>query len=389
MAKAPQSDGKPKQNRRGKGEGSIFQRSDGRWTATIEVGQDQNGKRIRKSIYGETKKEVATKLTKLANQKIDGGMTDSGRMTLGEFLDRWLEDKVRLEVAPTTYGRYKSLVNLHIKPRLSKVKLSVLSTIHVQSLISSLEKAEIGQETRRYVHQVLRTAFNVAVDWDLIGRNPCDKMAVPKVIRREIAPLEGEQCQALLTASLTHRLHALFVLAIAAGMRQGELFGLQRDDIDLQTGVVTVRHSLEEIAGKLRLKSPKSKSGRRQITLPPIAIAALQSYQDLHAIEGEAFFTDTEGKFLRKSNFERRVWKPIRKAAGIPESVTFHDLRHTSASMLIRANVHAKVIQERLGHSTIKLTMDTYGHLMAGMQNEAAGHLQAALEKPVSKIGCQ
>lgn len=294
-----------------------------------------------------------------------------------------------MEVAPTTYNRYKSLVNLHIKPRLSKVKLSIVSTLHIQSLISNLEKDEIGEETRRYVHQVLRTAFNVAVDWDLIGRNPCDKIAVPKVTRRIIAPLEGEQCQALLSESLTHRLHALFVLAIASGMRQGELFGMQRDAVDLDAGIVYVRHSLEEVKGKLRLKAPKSKAGRRQITLPPIAVAALQSFLDLHAIPGEAFFTDTEGKFLRKSNFERRVWKPIRKAAGIPESVTFHDLRHTSASMLIRANVHAKVIQERLGHSSIKLTMDNYGHLMAGMQNEAAGHLQSALQAPIPKIGCQ
>lgn len=376
---------KQKQSRRGKGEGSIFQRSDGRWTAMIEVGQNADGKRLRKAIYGATKKEVATKLTKLASQKLDGGMTNSGRMTVGEFLDKWLEDKARLEVAPTTYNRYKSLVNLHIKPRLSKVKLSAIASIHVQSLISAMERDEIGEETRRYVHQVLRTAFNVGVDWDLIGRNPCDRVAVPKVTRRSIAPLEGEQCQSLMSASLNHRLHALFVLAIASGMRQGELFGLQPDDVDLTEGIITVRHSLEEIKGQLRLKAPKSKSGRRQIAIPPIAVKALQSYLDLHAIPGEAFFTDTQGKFLRKSNFERRVWKPIRKAAGIPESVTFHDLRHTSASMLIRANVHAKVIQERLGHSSIKLTMDNYGHLMAGMQNEAAGHLQSALQAPIPK----
>lgn len=379
-------------SRRGKGEGSIFQRGDGRWTAVIEVGHDETGKRLRKSIYGPTKKSVVDKLTKLAGQKIDGGITSAGKMTVGNLLDQWLDSKARLEVAPTTFARYKSLAENHVKPRLGRVKLSIVTTLHVQALLSAMEKNGVGAETRRYTLQILRTAFNVARKWKVAVSNPCDDVSPPKVVRREISPLQLEQAQALLTATGRHRLHALFVLAIATGLRQGELFGLQREDIDLKEGVITVRHSLEEISGRLRLKQPKSKSGRRQVTLPPIAVTAMETYLENHPIDGEALFTDTDGKFLRKSNFERRVWKPLREAAGIPASVNFHDLRHTSASMLIRAKAHIKVIQERLGHSTVRLTMDTYGHLMAGLQSEAASHMESAMQ-PKSKnrlsIGCQ
>lgn len=384
--------------RRGKGEGSITRRKDGRWEARIDIGASPSGKRIIKSVYGKTKAAVTTELTKLAHRKIDGSLTTAGRMTTGEFLDKWLEASARLNVSPTTYARYESLIRLHIKPQLASVKLASLQPLHVQGMLSKLDQLEAGAETRRYALQVLRTALNVAKDWDLIGRNPCDKITSPKVTSREIAPLELDQIKDLMTAAASHRLRTVFVLAITSGLRQGELFGLQWADIDFAGRTLAVRHTLEEIKGQLRLKEPKSKAGRRLVRLPAVAINALMDHKAEQEAEGleecSLVFCDSAGQFLRKSNFERRVWKPLRKAAGIAETVTFHDLRHTSASLLLRAASHPKIVQERLGHSTIKLTLDRYSHLMKGMQDEAAQHFdrlpalkQADCQSIVSQTG--
>ncbi len=370
-------------NRRGKGEGSISQRPDGLWEARINIGTNATGKRIRKSVYGQTKKEVADKLTKLAGQKLDGTLIDTGRMTVGDLLDKWLTDSARLSVAPSTYHRYAGLVTRFLLPQLGTIKLAMLKPIHIQGMLSKLEQKAVGDETRRYSFQVLRRALNVAERWGLIVRNPCNMVDQPKVTRRDISPLTILQVQQLLKVSADHRLHAVFVLAVTTGLRQGELFALHWADIDLKTGTLAVRYTLEEVKGQLRLKEPKSKSGRRSVKLPEMAVSALLDHKAKHLTEGLAanplVFCDTDGQFLRKSNFERRAWKPIRKAAGIADTVVFHDLRHTSASLLLATGAHPKVVQERLGHSKISLTMDTYSHLMPGMQDDAAAKLDTAL----------
>lgn len=370
-------------NRRGRGEGSIAKRADGLWEARIDVGHDSNGKRLRKSVYGETKKECADKLTKLANRKLDGVLIDTGRMTVGNLLDRWLNDSARMNVAPTTFQRYSILVNKHLKPRIGGLKLSLLQPLHVQTMLSAMEQDKVGAETRRYSSQVLKRALNVAEQWGLVIRNACRGVDLPKVVRREISPLTMQQAETLLRMSDDAGHGAIFALALATGMRVGELFALHWSSINLETGVLSVLHTLEEVQGKLRLKSPKSKSGRRQIKLPAMAVDALWKQKRALLVQGlaavEMVFPDADGGYLRKSNFDRRVWKPLRTAAGIPETVVFHDLRHTSASLLLKAGTHIKIVQERLGHSTCKLTLDTYSHLMDGMQDEAALKLDGLL----------
>ncbi len=369
--------------RRGKGEGSIAKRPDGLWEARINIGTTATGKRMRKSVYGATKKEVADKLTKMAHQKLDGTLIDTGRMTVGDLLDKWLEDSARLSVAPSTLNRYEGLVKRSIKPHLGTIKLSLLKPIHIQGMLSKLEQEKAGDETRRYSFQVLRRALNVAERWGLIVRNPCNMVDQPKVTRREISPLTIPDVQKLLSVSADHRLHAVFVLAVTTGLRQGELFAIHWADIDLKTGVLAVRYTLEEVKSQLRLKEPKSKSGRRSVKLPDMAVSALWDHKARQVTEGLAasklVFCDANGHFLRKSNFARRDWKPIRAKAEIAETVVFHDLRHTSASLLLATGAHPKVVQERLGHSKISLTMDTYSHLMPGMQDDAAAKLDIAL----------
>lgn len=378
---------KPKPSRRGKGEGSIYQRPDGLWVARIDVGTDANGKRRRKAFYGKTKKSVATKLTNEASAQINGTAVDSGKMTVAELLKKWLDESATPTCSPGTTSEYQRIVDSHLVPRIGKVKLSALRPLHIQSMLSNMETAKVGARTRQYCFATLHRAFVVAMRWQLMIRNPCDGVDPPKVIKREVTPLTIEQIETLLKASKSNRFHAMFVLAITTGMRQGELFGLQWDSVDLKKGILHVRHSLEEIKGALRLKEPKSASGRRQIALPAMAIKALLDHKAAQLAERltgcSHVFPDSDGGLLRKCSFHRWAWAKVRKAAKL-EGVHFHDLRHSSASLMLADGIHMKSIQSILGHSTISMTMDTYAHLMPDSQRQAAATFDRLLgdQKP-------
>ena len=172
-------------------------------------------------------------------------------------------------------------------------------------------------------------------------------------------------------------------LAITTGLRQGELLGLQWDDVDFDGAALHVRHTLHELNGRLWIGEPKTRRARRQVDLPTIAIAALQDHQERMLIEGHPHglvFRDTRRGPLRKSNLVRRSFLPLLKRAGLP-AIRFHDLRHTAATLLLAQGVHPKIVQERLGHSQISLTLDTYSHVLPGMGREAASKLDALLMK--------
>lgn len=235
---------------------------------------------------------------------------------------------------------------------------------------------EVRARTQGHAYAVCRRAFNVAVRWGLLSRNPCNAITAPKYHRKDITALTVEQAIATIKASEVTSDHALFVLALTTGLRQGELFGLRGEDIDLDRGVMSVRHSLEEVKGQLTLKEPKSRSGRRQIVLPEMATAALWSHKRSLLAGGllscGIVFPSPEGDWLRKSNFTRRVWHSVRTNAGLPTTITFHGLRHSAATLLLSEGISVKVIQEMLGHSNVTLTLNTYSHVMPGMQQQAA-----------------
>jgi integrase len=187
--------------------------------------------------------------------------------------------------------------------------------------------------------------------------------------------------QALLTAARGDRFYALYVLALTTGMRQGELLALQWRDVDLDAATIAVQRSLSEVNGELHHNEPKTASGRRSITLPTMAVQALRSHRAAMLAEGHSaadrpVFCDTIGGWMRKQNLVRRSFRPLLIAANLP-TIRFHDLRHTAATMLLEAKEHAKVVQERLGHSTISITLDTYSHVSPSMQRGAADKLDA------------
>lgn len=371
--------------RRGRDEGSVFQRSDGRWVARLSLGYGTNGRRKQRTVYGATKKEVQEKLLKLQGQKATGTISDPSRQTVSEYLDSWIENDVRPNRADKTTDRYEVTVRLHLKPRIGRMRLQSLSPQHVQAMLGEMLRDKVSADTRKKTLAILKAALNRAVKLQLIVRNPCLGVEAPKVKRRDIRPLTAEQSAKLFEVSADHRLGAVFVLATTTGLRRGELFGLHWSDVNLSEGVLTIRRNLSESRYGLRLKEPKSQAGRRAVMLPAMAVDALRRRREIAAAEGladcELVFPDRVGGFLRGSNFQRQVWYRFRAAAGISETVSFHDLRHTAASLLLSQNVHPKVVQERLGHSDIGLTLNTYSHLMPGMQAEAAGLLDELFAK--------
>jgi len=381
------SDKKPNGKKRGNGDGCIRQRKDGRWLAIITVGYSAGGKRLRKYVYGETKREVTEKLTRLQNQKLDGALQPTSKLKVDEYLQRWLEDAVKLSVRNTTYQSYSQLVRLHISPLIGGMKLASLTPANVQWLYAELDRRGKSRRIQYQCHAVLHRALEVAMKWGLVARNVADAVERPKLKTHEVKPLDDSQVRTFLAAAQDDRLHSLYVLAVCTGMRQGELFGLKWGDIDLKAGTLQVRRTIVEVDGKFYENEPKTEKGKRLIHLPESAVTALVTHRAKLMTEGLAacplVFPNNAGGYLRRQNVARRSFSPILKTAGLPESTRFHDLRHSHATMLLSAGIHPRVVQERLGHSQIAVTLGVYSHVMPSMQAEAA----AKVESLINKIG--
>lgn len=370
-----------RQHRRGRGEGSIS-KVPGRdlWRARLTAGRDAQGKLIRKTVYGPTKRDVQEKLTRLQNEKLDGKLLAVGRLTVKELLDRWLE-YWKPNISAGTRREYRNKADRFIIPNIGEHEVAKLRPMHVQSFMDKLAADNVGARTRAYVFTTLRCALNAAVDRDLIAANPCRKSMIPKHKPREAVALTVDQARAIIDAAAGTRWEALLSLAIGSGLRQGELFALSWDDIDLDAGTITVRHSLEEVGKSLTLKAPKSEAGRRVVGIDSRTIEALHVHRRLMLAEGNAgsqwVFPDTEGNPLRKSNFFRSCWKLVRKDAGL-EGVRFHDLRHTHITWLVDDNVPLKEVQAQAGHSAPQMVM-RYAHRTKHSQDRARSAIESRM----------
>ncbi len=367
--------------RRGAGEGSIFRRADGRWVGTVQVGVDENGKRRRRTVYGRTRTDVLRKVDEIRQQIAQGTIPETSTLKLGQYLDRWLSDTASPRVRASTLRHYDRMVRVHIKRHVGGVRLASLSPLHVQGLHRALGEAGASPRCVQQAHTVLHVALSDAVRLGLIARNVCDAVSRPRAPRHEIVHLDQDQVRRLFEAAQGDRFEALYVLAVTSGMRLGELLGLAWRDVDLESRTVEVRRSLSEHGSDLWLEEPKTAKSRRRIDLPRIAVAALRKHRArLGAVpHGERLvFTDSCGGPVRRSNLERRSFKPLLRRAELP-NVTFHALRHTAATLMLRAGIHPKVVQERLGHSQIALTLDTYSHAVPTLQRDAADRLDTLL----------
>lgn len=368
--------------RRGHGEGSIKQRADGTWEARVSL---EGGKR--RSFYGKTRKEAQDKL-RAALRDIDAGLDlTAGRQTVAQFLDRWLVDTVKPTVRPKTYDSYAQLVRLYLKPDLGHYQLSKLAPQNVQAMLTARSAAGLSPRTVQYMRAVLRRALGQALKWGLVSRNVATLVDPPRSTKQPVKPLSSEQARLFIAHTVSDRLGPLFHVAITTGLRQGELFGLRWEDVDLEAGALRVRHALQRVDGALTLVEPKTALSRRTVTLPASAVAALRAQKDRQTFEraaagelwreGGYVFTSTVGTPLNPSNVAKRLHVLLTES-GLPHQ-RFHDLRHCAASLLLAGGVAPRTIMGILGHSQISLTMNTYAHLSPTLERDAAKALDSVL----------
>lgn len=383
-------------NRRGRNEGSIYQRRDGRWVGMLSV--TTGGRRRRRAVYGETKREAQTKL-KTAQRAVDDGLTVTNeRTTVATFLARWLRESVTPTVRPRTVDSYAQLVRLHLAPEIGQIRLSRLTPADVQALMNRKLAAGLSPRTVQYLHAILRRSLRQALRWGFVTRNVAILVDPPRVRHPEIHPLSPDQARALLVAARGDRLEALYTVAMAVGLRQGEALGLRWQDVDLETGTLNVRVALQRRGPGWDLVEPKTARSRRSIALPAVVVAALRAHRirqlqevlwagsrwqgarpgvDLDDQKPDLVFTSVIGTPLDGRNVTRR-FQALLAAAGLPRQ-RYHDLRHLCATLLLAQGVHPRVVMETLGHSQIALTMNTYSHVIPALQRDAADQMDALL----------
>ena len=377
--------------KRGQNEGTCYQRADGRWEAATSIGTvDGKPKRLRR--YGKTAKEARASLKAARDDLEQGHSTAVDRQTVAVFLDRWLADVVKPSVRPSTHTSYALHVRLYLKPAIGHHQLARLAPQHVQALMNEKSASGLSPRTVQYMRAVLRRALGQALKWGLVKRNVATLVDPPRSKRPTVRPLSPQQVATFLDAAGGHRLEALFAAAIATGLRQGELLGLRWQDVDLDAGILHVRHAMQRVDGALTLVEPKTERSRRTLSLPVPTVAALRAHQDRQAFERAAagdrwqgqdlVFATPHGTPLDGTAVTKRL-QAILDAAGLPHQ-RFHDLRHCCASLLLAENVSPRVVMEILGHSQIGLTMNTYSHVMPAAQRDAADRMGRVLGATVS-----
>src|SRR5919107_727483 len=328
--------------RRGNGEGTITRRKDGRWEAKYTAHTADGPKR--RALYGKTRKEAADKLAQVLSDRASGYTLDTENITVGGYLDRWLNDSDRGSVRTSTYERHEQIIRLHLKPALGRVKLSKLTPAHVQGLYRDKLDSELSPATVQKIHTVLHKALDQALKWNMVPRNAADAVKAPRPAPEEMHPLSPEEARRLIEAVRGDKLEALYVLAVHTGMRQGELLALRWEDVDLNEGVIRIRRTLARSGGRIALGEPKTKGSRRPVHLTGAAVEALKAHleQQLEDIErlGDLYrdhglvFTSGIGTLFNPTNLRRRSFAPLLEGAGIPQ-IRFHDLRHTCATLLL------------------------------------------------------
>jgi integrase len=371
----------------------VITRGRGRHLVRVFLGRDPATGRRRyhnKTIRG-TKKQAEAYGRKIQTQVDSGTFREPTRQTVAEFLDHWFEHTARRRVHRETLQEYKAIAERHLKPVLGKIRLGQLTPEHVQQLVTAMEAKKRAPRTIRNAHGVLRNALSRAVREGTIPMNPASAKLVdlPKTRRRELTVLSPKEAAAFVEAARGERWGPLFILLLGSGMRPGEALGLQWSDFEGSS--LRIRRALvrsRDGSGKRRLKEPKTRDSRRTVPLPDFALEALRTHRRRQAEEklraGAEYedrgliFADERGAPLSWRRLTKYEFPWILEEAGLPK-IRAYDLRHTCATLLLSAGVNPKVVSERLGHTTVTLTLDTYSSVLPGLQEDATAKLGAML----------
>ena len=367
--------------------GHIRERSPGHWAIILDT-HDATGKRKRRwHSFAGTKREAQIQCAKLVSEAQGGGAIDPSRVTLNEYLDRFLRDWVPLHLVARSVERYTGSLG-HARRHLGDRRLQSLRPADLAALYASLARSGLAPRTIRHVHRVLHRSLGQAKLWGLLRDNPAETAKPPTAPDQELAILQPDHARSVLAKLQGGPLYLLASLALATGMRRNEMLGLRWRDIDMDAGRLTVEQALEQTAEHgIRIKGPKTRHGRRTISLPPHIVAELRSHwraqqeQRLALGMGKAPADSTvlatlDGK-LQSPNAITKAWERAMDDIDMSE-ITLHSLRHTHASMLIASGMDILTISRRLGHANPTVTLGVYGHLIHGSDDKAAQIMEAA-----------
>ena len=327
-------------------------------------------------------------LVSLESDKLRGRYADPrlARTRLEDWVDEW--QATRTNVSAQTRLRDEASIRNHILPSLGSVPIGQLQPVNIAQWVAELDAKGLAPATTRKAYQLLSAALSSAVDNGLIPLSPCRNVKLPKLIRPVMRILEPGEIEDL-AKEMDERYRAMVLTAAYTGLRFGELAAFRTEHFDALRKTLRVVESLSEVAGEFVFKPPKSDASRRTVSVPSFVVEELAQHLAVHADGSGLVFSASSGGPIRRTNFRRRTWLPAVRAS-VGEPCTFHDLRHTHAALLIAQGEHPKVIQERLGHASIKTTLDTYGHLFDGLDEAAAERLDASWrDSPVDALWTQ
>jgi len=372
--------------------GSIQKRGRHSW----RIKYDLPGSAKRETRYATvrgTRKDAERELAKILNAAHDGTLLEPSKTTVEDYLRSWLDGAHGL--AGKTLERYRQLAEQQIVPHLGGIALQKLRPVHVADWHTRLLKSggeagrPLSSRTVGHAHRVLHRALERAVETELLARNVAHAVKPPKVEDMEVEALKADQIEPVLTALKGHRLEPIAVLALSVGARRGEILGLTWGNVDLAAAAVRIERSLEQTRGGLKFKPPKTRRGKRNIALPPIAVEALQAHRrrqlELRLSfglgkpeEGTLVFSTIDGDPIPPNNLSRD-WRRFVKARKLPD-ISFHGLRHSHASALIASGIDPLTVSRRIGHANASTTMNVYGHMFEKTDAAAAKAIEAALK---------
>jgi integrase len=376
--------------------GHVRRRGARSWELKFDVGTDAKGNRkIRYVTFKGTKRAAELELARLVAQNASGEGIDPSKVTVAEFVDRWDRDWATANVGLKTLERYQGLLKLYVKPYIGAMRLQKLRAVHLNELYTTLLRSG-GQDGRPlsprsvgHVHRVLHRALGHAATWGLVSQNVASLVSPPPVPDSEITILTEEQIGTTLHHLQGRTLRPIVSFLLGTGARRGEALALRWSDVDLQKSVVRIERSLEQTKGSLWIKSPKTKHGRRSVTISPWLVAELRSHrarQDERRLAlgmGRApddgpVFDRWNGDF-RDPNRLSQDFAVVMDSLGI--ECTLHGLRHTHVSQLIASGLDVLTISRRIGHASPSITLNVYGHLFANTDARAAEIMEATFAK--------
>ncbi len=365
--------------------GCIVQRTKNKGTYSIKIslGKDSATGKYKYQWYTVqgSKKDAEKRLSELLHQLDTGNYMKPGKTTVADYLNSWLSVYCWPNLAPRTAESYQYIVRHHLTPTLGNIPLTQLKAEHLQHLYTDKLSTGLSNRTVQYLHVTLHKALSSALKLGMITRNPADAVEAPKVIRHEMRIMNESDIHIFLEYAKDTAYYPLFYLALFTGMRRSELLALRWSDIDLLLCQLSVTRTIHQLhTGKIIFGQPKTGKSRRVVSLSPSTSLVLKEHQDqqvkireslgLTLADDDLVFCKYDGNPLLPDSITH-AWARLAKRTGL-KGIRLHDARHTHASLMLKQGVHPKIVQERLGHASITITLDTYSHVAPGLQQAAA-----------------